>query len=317
MQISALSLSAPENDIADDAFEPKLELHHASTIKDTLEKFNIAVIAGPPGVGKTEMVRLSLDEELLVFDLRQRFLQDSDCKKFSYNQHKVDEFNWLWSQQETLTQELLCSPEQAILLDEFDLCYEEEGLVGPALETASVILTMAQRLVAAGKKVLLVLHDEALRSSPFMNRMRAAGVLQEDESVLFLDRYSQEEEQRLLKIAQITGKEAASYMGLACGLPVAYLPILRAVTNDAVAMPKDVQDLRVQAETQIKKNMAVIKKILPPSDLEYLSQLTRGQRLEECPETVLNSGLVIQDAAYGIYTPLLARAVFGSRSSRE
>lgn len=252
--LALLVLTFPSFNYAND----HLALGVSQEIAQELEQKGMAVIFGAPGSGKTEQMRLALQDKTTdVFDLRKEFL--SAFKEFSktdYNTIPCKEKQAIWfeEQKDAFLDRFLSSNADVIVFDEIDLSISKE-LNDDELLVALEIVQMAKDLHASGSQVIIIIHTSALQNTVFWEAMGSHEVVE--------TRYlTDAEEDFLLEITPLTFEEKQNYKQLAQGLPAAYLTLMDMVFENKKAL-YTYDELVSDTKQRILKNIAVIKSMEP------------------------------------------------------
>jgi hypothetical protein len=264
-------------------------------IKKALKIHGACIVHGAPGTGKSEQIRLAVKDPT-TFDLKKRFLtsyfelhestgqEQEHLWRESYYELKGHELKWLQDNYESIKKGLLESSSDTILLDEFDLV-NTPSLEGEALEIAELIANLAQELQKEGKKVVLVLHEQGLGSSSFLESLNEKGIIKGPGAMVQTDFISAEDQEAILELMKLSTEEKLKALGYVQGAPGAYVKFLQRLEQGEPVEQK-YKDFLIEAHSTIIDNLAVMEKIYPEiyTTLLAISSSSLQQRLRELNE---------------------------------
>ncbi len=200
----------------------------------------VTVVYGPPVSGKKEQVVLALkNEKVRIYNLRDEFLKqyylfhdisDGKIQKeikndyYTTNTYHDVEFEWLNNRSIQISEELLSSDAEVIIFDNFDLSINVE-LTPYKLSTLLTISSMAKRILENGKKLMFIVHDQALESPLFWEELsQQMGICPQD--VIKTKSLIPQEENYLLNLTNLSEDEKRFYQSWCSGIPAAYVTIM-------------------------------------------------------------------------------------------
>lgn len=300
-------------------------------LKSSLQKTGYTVVLGSPGSGKSEQLTLALSTPAVTFDLRRRFLtsyfethhiqKTSEQARIKHELYPTEEFkkielNWIAEHYDEIRNSLISSSQEIVVFDEFDLADKFEG---SSVDSAKLIAHLAQECHRAGKRVVLIIHEETAQSQDMLTTFRSNGIIQSHTDFVRTRYLRPEEEESLLQSHSITQEDAEWFMQMAEGIPAAYLSILQALANRrALPIEGDIDKIWAQAVEQVGKNYRVIKEIMPPQIIEKLHQIAKAPMAADAPviqdhvDTLMQTGLVTQEEGLIIVPPIVQLVIHES-----
>jgi len=305
-----------------DFYEKQLSV--VKTIRSRLDdEVRSVVISGAPGSGKSELLHLALDgSKPRTFDLRAQFLDmyfkradvkdpsrrsDVKTKQYQTEKFKEIELEWLNTEFESIKHRLIHNNNDTIIFDEFDLSHHSSPTT---IAIANKMILLANACRDAGKKVVLIVHEQSKKSPEIMDSLCQSGFIHDTSEIVQTRFFNNSEQFFLLRTWNISGVSARKFIEQANGLPAAYLPILRNSSEAA-----DINKLYRAVNKQIIKIYSVVKATSP-----HVADILKGIALNRiqgnsCGDDVsalLASGLVkISKKGTVVMPPLVRQAIQG------
>ncbi|MBU1925577.1 MAG: hypothetical protein KKB82_06625 [Candidatus Omnitrophica bacterium] len=315
-------------------------LEISQRIRTELEAKGKAVVLGAPGSGKTEQLNIALSGRTTkTVDIREIFFEqvktafENNWDGFS-QAYKTDpalkqqEADWLSEKVDSLYTELLQGAKQGdvVVLDEFDLAMQE-SLNDDELNTAKIIVDLADRLIKNGRNVVLIIHHKGKRTPAFMQHLKAKGFT----DLIETGYLSEGEEKAILNVALKEKEKINDFLAQAEGVPAAYLGFMSHAGNRQTGIyRRNYNQLVAEAQSTISKAYRVAKLTGDARIAELLYELASGEKglddgeVRNQQEGLLETGLIgmrngvmvmpklVRDAIY-----FEERPVFGDEQKLE
>lgn len=306
----------------------KQELHDFSSLsivqklKSQLAEKPVVVFFATPSSGKSELMKIALDEGYETFELRSEFVNalaqergvshdkkaTDALKKDAYYSMKKEECEWLSTNKTTLFDKLAKLKKRTIVFDEIDLW---KGNQGEEFELATALMTinLARQLSKNGKQILLILHKEGLDSRDLNRMLRSELKLDTDQDIVKTGHFNKSEEELLLNTTSLKPEEKSDYMQRAQGTPAAYAVLLGNITDGQKEKNRTYEfDALVAAAHKKIMTMYNIAKTSDPATIEHFEAIvgdsSTAQKLTNDPklaEELVNHGVVgVRDGGYAV-----------------